>query len=53
MAHTHVFILLCVATQEAKARATRTAMLAEYAAFLEFSKEPRQDEGKYDQVLSA
>ena len=52
LAHTHVFILLCVATQEAKARATRTAMLIEYAYRHEYAKAGGKSD-KYDLILSA
>lgn len=39
--------------QDAKARATRSAMLIEYAYRHEFSKLGTSGEGKYDMVLSA
>ena len=42
-------------TQDAKARATRTAMLIEYAYRHEYAKigDARQSESKYDLALSA
>ena len=48
-------VLFCPVAQDAKARATRTAMLIEYAYRHEYAKAGggRQSEGKYDLILSA
>ena len=42
-----------LSSQDAKARATRSAVLIEYAYRHEFSKPGTGGEGKYDMVLSA
>ena len=50
--HTHGFYSAVCRTQEAKARATRTAMLIEYAYRHEYAKAGGKSD-KYDLILSA